>query len=84
MRLLSYRASDIFELTNFDDDRLPPYAILSHTWSDGEEVTYDELVAGTGKEKAGYAKLYFCREKAAQDNLEYFWVDTCCTIQTHH
>jgi hypothetical protein len=72
MRLLSYRASDIFDLTNFDGDSLPPYAILSHTWSDGEEVTYDELVAGTGKEKARYAKLHFCKERAAQDNLEYF------------
>jgi hypothetical protein len=78
MRLLSYTPSDIFELTNFNDDSLPPYAILSHTWSDGEEVTYNELVAGTGKEKAGYAKLHFCRERAAEDNLEYFWVDTCC------
>jgi tetratricopeptide (TPR) repeat protein len=78
MRLLSYKASDIFQLTNFDDDSLPPYAILSHTWSDGEEVTYDELIAGTGQEKAGYTKLRFCGERAAKDDLEYFWVDTCC------
>jgi hypothetical protein len=78
MRLLSYRASDIFELTTFDDDSLPPYAILSHTWIDGEEVTYDELVTGTRKEKAGYGKLRFCEERAAQDGLKYFWVDTCC------
>ncbi|KAI9696141.1 MAG: hypothetical protein M1820_008282 [Bogoriella megaspora] len=78
MRLLSCKASDNFELTDFNDDKLPRYAILSHTWIHGQEVTYDELVAGTGKEKAGYGKLRFCCERAAQDGLEYFWVDTCC------
>jgi hypothetical protein len=49
-----------------------------HTWSAGEEVTYDELVAGKGKDKAGYAKICFCGERATADGLEYFWVDTCC------
>jgi hypothetical protein len=79
MRLLSCRTKDDFELTTFDDESLPPYAILSHTWADSqEEVTYDELVAGIGKEKAGYAKLRFCGERAAKDDLKYFWVDTCC------
>lgn len=78
MRLLSCRTKGDFHLTNFKDDDLPPYAILSHTWTEGEEVTYDELVAGTVKAKAGYAKLRFCGERAAQDGLQYFWVDTCC------
>ena len=78
MRLLSYRTEDDFELTTFDDESLPPYAILSHTWADNQEVTYDELVTGIGKEKAGYAKLRFCGERAAKDDLKYFWVDTCC------
>lgn len=39
---------------------------------------YDDLIAGTGKEKAGYDKLRFCGERAAQDGLHYFWVNTCC------
>ena len=78
MRLLRHKLDDDFELVNYNTDDLPPYAILSHTWTDGEEVTYDELVAGTGKSKAGYAKIRFCRERAAQDGLQYFWVDTCC------
>jgi hypothetical protein len=78
MRLLSCSTEDNFELTTFDDESLPPYAILSHTWADNQEVTYDEVVAGTGKQKAGYAKLRFCRERAAKDGLKYFWVDTCC------
>jgi hypothetical protein len=77
MRLLRRKSSDDFELATFNTDDLPPYAILSHTWTDGE-VTYDELVAGTGKNKAGYDKISFCGERATADNLQYFWVDTCC------
>lgn len=41
-------------------------------------MTYDELVAGTSEHKPGYAKIRFCAERAAQDGLRYFWVDTCC------
>ena len=78
MRLLRHKSDDDFELVNYNTDDLPPYAILSHTWTDGEEVIYDELVAGTGKSKAGYAKIRFCGERAAQDGLQYLWVDTCC------
>jgi hypothetical protein len=78
MRLLSRTVKDDFELTTFNDESLPRYAILSHTWIEGQEVTYDELVAGTRKEKTGYNKLRFCGERAAKDNIQYFWVDTCC------
>lgn len=79
MRLLRRKQdNDEFELVTFSTDDLPPYAILSHTWTDREEVTYDEAMAGAGKGKAGYAKIRFCGERAAQDDLRYFWVDTCC------
>jgi hypothetical protein len=78
MRLLQRLPGDIFELTSIDDEHPPPYAILSHTWTEGQEVTYNELLAGVGKKKTGYAKLRFCGEQAAKDGLQYFWVDTCC------
>jgi hypothetical protein len=78
MRLLRRKSGDDFELVTFNTYDLPPYAILSHTWTDDEEVTYDELVAGTGKHKAGYEKIRLCGEQATADNLLYFWVDTCC------
>jgi hypothetical protein len=26
------------------DDKIPPYAILSHTWDEGQEVTFDDLM----------------------------------------
>lgn len=78
MRLLRIKPGGGFELSNFNTDEIPPYAILSHTWVEGQEITYDELVAGEGKNKAGYAKLCFCEERATKDGVSYFWVDTCC------
>jgi hypothetical protein len=78
MRLLTRLSSGDFELVSFNDENPPPYAILSHTWTEGEEVTYNELVAGTGKDKTGYDKIRFCGRRAAADGLQYFWVDTCC------
>ena len=80
MRLLS-RSIDghHFELTSFDDDDdVPPYCILSHTWCKNQEVSYKDLVAGIGKEKSGYSKIQFCVDKAAEDGVQYSWVDTCC------
>ncbi|KAF2199736.1 hypothetical protein GQ43DRAFT_343313, partial [Delitschia confertaspora ATCC 74209] len=82
MRLLQRSNSD--EVTLTEDltlnETIPPYAILSHTWSSNteEEVTFKELINGAGKNKPGYEKIRFCGEQAAQDDLEYFWVDTCC------
>ncbi|KAF2442542.1 kinesin light chain 1 [Karstenula rhodostoma CBS 690.94] len=69
---------DGFELVSFDDKVAPPYAVLSHTWTEGQEVTYSELLAGTGVNKDGYNKIRFCGEQATADTLEYFWIDTCC------
>lgn len=66
------------ELISFDDGHSPPYAILSHTWTEGQEVTYDELLAGSGMNKNGYNKIRFCSEQAIADDLEYIWIDTCC------
>ncbi|KAF2818138.1 kinesin light chain 1 [Ophiobolus disseminans] len=83
MRLLKCRPGDDgFELTTLDDNHALPYAILSHTWTADQEVTYKELLKGTGILKSGYAKLRFCGERAAADGLEYFWVDTCCIDKT--
>ncbi|KAH7068326.1 hypothetical protein BKA63DRAFT_423450 [Paraphoma chrysanthemicola] len=79
MRLLQRLPSGDIKLASFneDDHHTPRYAILSHTW-EGEEVSYSELLAGTGTGKRGFAKIRFCAERAAADGLEYFWVDTCC------
>jgi len=87
MRLLRCSSSGEFGLTKdlVEDDTIPPYAILSHTWGpDTEEVTFEDMTNGTGKNKPGYENIRFCGEQARQNGLEYFWIDTCCTIQSHH
>ncbi|KAH8714789.1 kinesin light chain 1 [Phaeosphaeriaceae sp. PMI808] len=61
-----------------DEDEIPQYAILSHTWQADQEVTFDDLLNNTGKSKAGYEKLQFCAKQVMRDGLRYFWVDTCC------
>ncbi|ORX93522.1 hypothetical protein BCR34DRAFT_677790, partial [Clohesyomyces aquaticus] len=80
MRLLLRSNTGEFCLTKefIGHDIIPPYAILSHTWSEGEEVTFKDLIEGTGKDKAGYEKIQFCGQQAERDGLQYFWVDTCC------
>jgi hypothetical protein len=81
MRLLRRSNTCEFSLTEdlFGDKAIPPYAILSHTWgADAEEVTFEDMTNGTGKDKPGYKKIQFCGEQAAQDGLQHFWIDTCC------
>jgi hypothetical protein len=77
MRLLHFDSSGRLTSTDFNGKAIPPYVILSHTWG-GDEFLFEDLVNNTGESKAGYEKILFCGEQAAYDNLEYFWVDTCC------
>ncbi|CAI9632849.1 hypothetical protein GT037_009461 [Alternaria burnsii] len=80
MRLLQrLPGSSDFSLVERFGEEIPPYAILSHTWgSDEDEVTFSGLRDTLVKKKAGYSKLSFCSHQAAQDELDFFWVDTCC------
>ena len=86
MRLLERSDAGEFGLTKYfvNDDEIPPYAILSHTWVAGEEVVYEELKNGAGKGKSGYHKIRFCGEQARRNGLQYFWVDTCCIDKANH
>ena len=80
MRLLELLPNGDFRLTEkFFDNAIPAYAILSHTWGDeSQEVTFEDMVKGSGRHKAGYEKIRFCGERARLDDLQYFWVDSCC------
>ena len=84
MRLLEY-SDGKFKLTKDLVHDIPRYAILSHTWGlDTEEITFRDLVDGTGEDKIGYQKIRFCAEQARRDGLEYFWVDTCCIDKSNN
>src|SRR5438045_3918289 len=79
MRLLRLEDDGEFSLAECVGRNIPQYGILSHTWrADHEEVTFKDIMKGTGKSKAGYSKIRFCGKQAAEDGLQHFWVDTCC------
>ena len=82
MRLLERQSDGGFCLTkNLHDEDISryPYAILSHRWGqEDEEVTFEDIERGSGRDKAGYKKIEFCGEQAKKDGLKYFWVDSCC------
>jgi hypothetical protein len=81
MRLLQRKEDGGFSLVERVGRTIPPYAILSHTWGandDDDEVSFRDIVKGTGTNKSGYRKLLFCYEQAIKDDLHFVWVDTCC------
>jgi hypothetical protein len=85
MRLLKFNDGGQLEFTEDLIDRIPAYAILSHTWGeDKDEVTFDDIRTGAGTNKTGYNKIVFCGEQAKMDGLKHFWVDTCCIDKANH
>ncbi|RYP59310.1 hypothetical protein DL770_010237 [Monosporascus sp. CRB-9-2] len=52
--------------------------VISLTEWGMEEVTFKDLMDGTGPNKQGYDKIRFCSAQAERDGLDHFWVDTCC------
>lgn len=79
MRLLRLKDNGACDLVKFVGKNIPPYAILSHTWGEEhDEVDFKDFKEGNIKGKPGYAKIQFCAAQVIKDNLQYFWVDTCC------
>ncbi|KAF2724558.1 HET-domain-containing protein [Polychaeton citri CBS 116435] len=81
MRLIRIRAggarSERLELEDFIGDNIPPYAILSHTWTE-QEVLFEDVKAGQAHTKTAYRKVLFAIDQAQKDGLDYLWIDTCC------
>ncbi|KAI1171565.1 heterokaryon incompatibility protein-domain-containing protein [Nemania sp. FL0916] len=73
MRLLH---SKFMILREFTGKNVPPYAILSHTWGEGE-ISFEDMERGRGLELKDH-KIIKCCEQAQRDYLEYVWIDTCC------
>jgi Heterokaryon incompatibility protein (HET) len=78
MRLIH---SKTLRLKEFSEDEIPPYAILSHTWGEGE-VSLQDMEDCDVDKKIGYDKIKRCCIQAAADGFEYTWVDTCCIDKT--
>jgi len=72
MRLLRLQDDGELNLVEYVGNLIPPYAILSHTWGpDHEEVTFEDLIEGVGKNKAGYGKLTFCAKQVTYSTIAY-------------
>ena len=65
MRLLQDDEHGNLNLVEYaDDDKIPPYAILSHTWGlDGQEVTLRDLMEGAGKPRPGSRRSNSAKRK---------------------
>ncbi|KAM0549150.1 hypothetical protein ACHAPJ_009605 [Fusarium lateritium] len=74
MRLLNVAS---LTLQEFNGRQVPPYAILSHTWGEGE-VLFSDIGTPAAASKQGYSKVTGCCKKVAQDGFEWVWIDTCC------
>lgn len=81
MRLIDVDSMELEEHFG-DESSLPEYAIVSHTWHE-EEVTFQDYQSGATNME-GYRKIKYACEQAKTDGFKYIWIDTCCTIQTHH
>ncbi|KAK5122565.1 hypothetical protein LTR85_003828 [Meristemomyces frigidus] len=62
----------------FSAAKAPPYAILSHTWDDGEVLFSDIQELENAKSKQGWDKIASTCRQAVTDGLEWAWIDTCC------
>ncbi|KAH0434875.1 het domain-containing protein [Colletotrichum camelliae] len=79
MRLIDVNS---FKLLEFSGSKIPPYAILSHTWGDEEVSFQDWQDLQEASKKAGYAKIYGACQQAKADGHEWLWVDTNCIDKT--
>lgn len=74
MRLLHTKTLQFHE---FFDAKIPPYAILSHRWGEGE-VTFKEIRKGKAQPGPGLTKIKKFCTLAASKGHEWAWIDTCC------
>lgn len=74
MRLLRTRT---IKLVEFTPDRIPHYAILSHTWGE-EEVLFTNMQNRTGQKRSAWSKVQGACAQARADGFDYIWIDTCC------
>ncbi|KAI7154714.1 hypothetical protein KC349_g7479 [Hortaea werneckii] len=61
----------------FYGSNIPPYAILSHMWSEDEEVLFQDVIQRQARGRA-LEKVLAALSRARVDGYSYVWVDTCC------
>jgi hypothetical protein len=60
--------------------KIPPYLILSHTWSSNndDEVSFSDIKSGHLLKPAWHTKVRGFCSIARQKGYSYVWIDTCC------
>ncbi|THU93349.1 HET-domain-containing protein [Dendrothele bispora CBS 962.96] len=63
-----------------EDSPIPPYAILSHRWEEGQEVSLQDMchLSPAIEQRSGFRKIMNACKQALRDGHSYIWVDTCC------
>ncbi|KAL8630092.1 hypothetical protein Q9189_004228 [Teloschistes chrysophthalmus] len=74
-------ANDPKDWNEFNEVNIPAYAILSHTWGEGE-VLFQDFEKPSSRTLTGYTKITKCCEVARSDGWQFVWVDTCCIDKT--
>ncbi|KAI8295496.1 Vegetative incompatibility protein HET-E-1 [Colletotrichum sp. SAR11_240] len=67
----------LIELVDFTPDKIPRYAILSHTWG-SDEVVYADIRNHTAARKDSFEKIRYSCHQTIADGFEYVWIDSCC------
>ncbi|KAI4194236.1 MAG: hypothetical protein LQ350_007882 [Teloschistes chrysophthalmus] len=75
MRVLNTRSLQFHEVVT--PSALGDYAVLSHTWGDGE-VSFQDFYRPESQQLQGYEKIKRCSDVAARDGYKYIWIDIYC------
>ena len=80
MRLLNVHS---LTFSVFHHPGVPPYAIASHRWKPGTEVSLGDIEKKRSTNKDGYKKVEdFCAfVRDHLDGVDWVWIDTCCVNQ---
>ncbi|KAI1658179.1 hypothetical protein F4813DRAFT_388963 [Daldinia decipiens] len=75
-------------LVSIPREDTPRYAILSHTWDNDNEISFQEMMAinddphHPATDKTGYLKIVGTCQMAKNHGIPYAWVDNCCIDKT--
>ncbi|KAH8594343.1 heterokaryon incompatibility protein-domain-containing protein [Bisporella sp. PMI_857] len=79
MRLINVKTHQVKE---FIGNKIPWYAILSHTWEE-EEVSFQDIQdLDEARQRKGFKKIEYLCGQAAEDGWDWAWMDTCCIDKT--
>ncbi|OOF90952.1 hypothetical protein ASPCADRAFT_155651, partial [Aspergillus carbonarius ITEM 5010] len=67
-----------YEMREFEGRDIPEYAILSHTWGEGEVTFTDYESIDHARTRPAFHKIEHSCRLATEYRLNWVWIDTCC------